>query len=630
MLSRLDLRSINKLSNFYKKLNIGEVISISFLCIIIPFLLTNYTLDPVLHPRFLAWSIFLLVSVIILISNRSPSLNDAIVIKKYHLLLVAFVVFSFISIIKAVNISEAIFDFMKNFCFLLSFLIFFNLFRKNDRFFEHVSVGMTVSGLITGGIVFFMIMKSLITDYDLQKTYEIFGFMGHKNQLSLALFLFIPFSVKLVFTRSIVAKVLGLVTTILLFASIIILHTRSVVIGLTASLIFVFILSVVYLFKKKKFSLNPSILLLVVLIISILFSVEWFTPYNFSSAFIDRFKTSFDVHDNIRIKIWGESLELFSGNVFLGTGGGNWKLTLPSVGITSLPSSSFSSTFFQRPHNDPIWILCENGLIGFFLFYGFIGFIFFSLLKTFLKQNEFSRRNNVLLMLFVLTGYFVASLFTFPKERIFHQVLLSFFLAYSCYITTGTGKFNGALKIAGKPVFTVLTLTLLTVSVVFAGYRVRGEHYTKRALYYRDGNQWQQVIKEINKGYSPFYTVDQTAIPLKFYSGVAKYSLKDYSAAINDFIRAKEHSPYNVHVLNNLGSTYFNTKKYSEAIQSYKELLTYYPSFSEAAANLAVAYIQNGKLDEAIELLQHDTIGADRKNEIINYLKSIGVALSTG
>jgi len=71
-------------------------------------------------------------------------------------------------------------------------------------------------------------------------------------------------------------------------------------------------------------------------------------------------------------------------------------------------------------------------------------------------------------------------------------------------------------------------------------------------------------------------------------------------------------------------------KKYSEAIQSYKELLTYYPSFSEAAANLAVAYIQNGKLDEAIELLQHDTIGADRKNEIINYLKSIGVALSTG
>ena len=627
------MRSINKLSNFYKKLSIDEVISISFLCIIIPFLFTNYTLDPVLHPRFLAWSIFLLVSVIILISNRSPSLNDAIVIKKYHLLLVAFVVFSFISIIKAVNISEAIFDFLKNFCFLFSFLMFFNLFRKNDRFFDHVSIGMTVSGLITGGIMFFMIMKSLITDYELQMTYEIFGFLGNKNQLSLALFLFIPFSIKLVFTRSIVAKVLGLVTTNLLLASIIILHTRSVVIGLTASLLFVFIISVVYLFKEKKFSLNPSILLLVVLIIGILFSVEWFTPYNFSSTFIDKFKTSFDIHSpsaDVRIKIWGESLGLFSGNVFLGVGGGNWKLTLPSAGITSLPSSSFGSTFLQRPHNDPIWILCENGLIGFLLFYGFIGFIFYSLLKTFFKPNELSPSINVPLMLFVLTGYFVASLFTFPKERIFHQVLLSFFLAYSCYITTGTGKFNGALKIAGKPVITVLTLTLLTVSVVFAGYRVQGEHYTKRALYYRDGKQWQQVIKEINKGYSPFYTVDQTAIPLKFYSGVAKYSLKDYSHAINDFIKAKEHSPYNVHVLNNLGSTYFNTKKYSEAIQSYKELLTYYPSFSEAAANLAVAYIQNGKLDEAIELLQHDTIGADRKNEIINYLKSIGVALSTG
>ena len=41
MRSRLDFRSINKLSNFYKKLSIDEVISILFLCIIIPFLFTN-------------------------------------------------------------------------------------------------------------------------------------------------------------------------------------------------------------------------------------------------------------------------------------------------------------------------------------------------------------------------------------------------------------------------------------------------------------------------------------------------------------------------------------------------------------------------------------------------------------
>ena len=83
MRNRLDLRSMNKLINFFKNLSIDEVISISFLCIIIPFLFTNYTLDPVLHPRFLAWSIFLLVSIIIiLISNRSFTLNDAIFIQK--------------------------------------------------------------------------------------------------------------------------------------------------------------------------------------------------------------------------------------------------------------------------------------------------------------------------------------------------------------------------------------------------------------------------------------------------------------------------------------------------------------------------------------------------------------------
>ena len=118
---------INYINNIDKGQKIGEIISIVFLCAIVPFLYTNYTIDPVLHPRFVAWTIFLIGSMsIYFICNRSDSLNDTLVIQKYHLLLVGFVIISLVSIFKAVNVSEATFDFLKNFCFLISFIIFFN------------------------------------------------------------------------------------------------------------------------------------------------------------------------------------------------------------------------------------------------------------------------------------------------------------------------------------------------------------------------------------------------------------------------------------------------------------------------------------------------------------------------
>ena len=167
----------------------------------------------------------------------------------------------------------------------------------------------------------------------------------------------------------------------------------------------------------------------------------------------------------------------------------------------------------------------------------------------------------------------------------------------------------------------------MVVSSVFGAYRVRGEYFTKRALHFRDNHQWIQVIKEINKAYSPLYTLDQTAIPLKFYSGVANYSLGNYSIAIDDLIIAKGKSPYNVHVLNNLGSSYFNNGQYPQAIESYIELLIYYPWFSEAITNLTIAYIKNEQIEEAVKLLENKIFNIERKNEIINYLKSINIEI---
>ena len=77
--------------------------------------------------------------------------------------------------------------------------------------------------------------------------------------------------------------------------------------------------------------------------------------------------------------------------------------------------------------------LVANGFIGFSVFYMFIGYIYYNLVRKCFQKINTNIRIDIILMLFVLTGYLVISLFSFPKERIFHQVFLSLFLAYSIY-----------------------------------------------------------------------------------------------------------------------------------------------------------------------------------------------------
>jgi tetratricopeptide (TPR) repeat protein len=103
--------------------------------------------------------------------------------------------------------------------------------------------------------------------------------------------------------------------------------------------------------------------------------------------------------------------------------------------------------------------------------------------------------------------------------------------------------------------------------------------------------------------------------------------LGDYNASVSVFLKAKKHSPYNKHILNNLGSAYFNIGKYQDAIDTYEELLFYYPNFRDAAANLTAAYIKNREVEKAVEVLKTRKLTARRRNELINYLKTMGVTL---
>ena len=64
-----------------------------------------------------------------------------------------------------------------------------------------------------------------------------------------------------------------------------------------------------------------------------------------------------------RLELWKASREMYLDHPLLGVGPGNWKLHYPAYGTQGTRASE-GELFFQRPHNDYIWVLTETGPLG--------------------------------------------------------------------------------------------------------------------------------------------------------------------------------------------------------------------------------------------------------------------------
>ena len=115
----------------------------------------------------------------------------------------------------------------------------------------------------------------------------------------------------------------------------------------------------------------------------------------------------------------------------------------------------------------------------------------------------------------------------------------------------------------------------------------------------RTVGDWQRVISEIDMAESPFYQLDPVGIPLAWYRGIGKYSLNNFQEAHEDFRRASQVHPYQIHVLNNMGTSFVNLGDYESAVRCYKRALDIWPRFEDARINLGVIYYHMGHYAEA-------------------------------
>jgi O-antigen ligase len=575
------------------------------LFLILPFLFTAKTLDPVLVPRFLFVSgTVLLWTIATLVRNEGPITRLSWEFMRPDVALLAtFVLIQLLSIAWAANVQEAAFEVCRAFTYLVLLILLKKLLAEDQSSWISLfkTVCMTALILSTIGIlqyfrIVFIWLPGNVIPY---------ATMANKNLLSSILLLSLPCAGVISLTAHRVWRVVSLLSIVLSLYTLCIGQTRSVWLALLAAILAGVVSNINVRIEAGQEYRRRLRRLAAVSALAFVASVGTMTSYHRADS--DHMLSGVNLSSasmNERFALWEKTLGMIADNPLLGVGAGNWKFEIPLYGTEGLPTSE-GSVFFQRPHNDYLWILSETGPLGLLAYIGFIGMIFLAALRLIRKTGDQRKRIVSTAMVFGVVAFAVVSFFSYPKERVAHMCYL---ILMSAVVFRGptprTVLRDSFLSRVWAKIWAVIAIAGLLCCIVIGVARLSAEIHAKKALLARENSQWRTVANEISSVNLNLVNVDPTSTPLEWYQGVAHFSLQQYDSALVDFRAAFEANPNHIHVLNNLGTCYEAMGEHDSAIAYYEKALRIIPDFEESLLNLAAAYYNAHLYDQAMETLQ--------------------------
>jgi len=288
----------------------------------------------------------------------------------------------------------------------------------------------------------------------------------------------------------------------------------------------------------------------------------------------------------------------------LGKGLAKWKIEVLKYGHEGL-SSEDNATFYQRPHNDYLWILSESGLIGFVLYLLLISLVLIKIYRFITGCIPQKERLFFIAVFTAFMAYLVYSFFSFPRERVVQNTIIT--LLFSSVLIFNFEYKNQKHISINRPLIFLITTGLIVLSVFATGFgvlRFNGEMRFKEALSAKAESNYELIIRTIDQAENPAYQMDPTSTPLSWYSGFAYYQLENLQLANQHFQDAFKLNPYHIHVLNNLASSFAGLKEYDSAIIYYERAVDIAPNFDESWFNMAAIYYNNKEYAKAYEALK--------------------------
>lgn len=563
-------------------------------------------IDANLAPRSVLLSVTVLVTFLALRKHLS-SIGQTV--DATPVAIAAFVLWSCVTGLFSVNKPEFLFQLSKDLLFFFVFLLVtFFLTRADSRYpkwFIQALVSVTLISLIAG-----IYQATRVQLFNRDASYAITSLHGHKNLFGS--FLFLSIVLQLYGMRHLDKrwKALSAFTVALALLMTMLLLSKAIWIALTVSACVYLLLQIIRrpFPKNKRFYLLSVLMSLVV--INLFFAMV--IPQLLLQGGADTRLTGKLIRgiDEERIRLWEKTYHIIGKYPLTGVGGGNWQIHFPDATLTGIWRAEDLNVSFQRPHNDLLWLLSEQGYIGFNLYMCFVLLILFGCVFSATRADRYEK-NRLCILAAAICGYLVISFCDFPRERIEHNVLVAgiFAVAYKESRRAGLMADVVISKSSGR----VLVMTAIAVSAMIftiAAARMRSEYFTRKMYDARHSGDSRGVVRWAEKAAGLFYSVDPTTVPVQWYSGNAFMETGQLGKALAAFREAYEAHPFNRNVLNDLASALVQTGDTAGAKAFYTEASRISPRFDDPKLNLAAIYIRQKKYDRAdscLKTLLHDS-----------------------
>lgn len=626
------------------KPEIRIILFLAALLIVTPVFHLNTAIDAALVPRFLCLSVVLILGVFLFFREISPT--KIATLAWFDACFLLWYLIAAVSLFWALNIAEGVFAVQRIFAALVVYLMLRFLLSKYDEKALRVILicNVAVTLLVLGSIFWQMSKSPTIFRLAYKEFTGITGFSAQRNLLCSFLFLTLIFNI--LFVRQLKQQTWRIACFGLIALQIFILllfQTRAVYVALVLSGLF-FIIG----FQRITSFFNTKKIIVSATAAAVLIGLVWARFYFYDDDF-GVYLQNFDVRKylgstsaNQRFKIWEQTILLIQEKPLTGVGAGNWEIFFPKNGIAELFPTD-KDIFFQRPHNDFLWVFSEKGVLGFLAYVGMFVVVFFVGFKS-LKNADTDTRLNIWILLSGLLGYIVIANLSFPLERIEHQIWLMLLFALlffygkngvepqlqpqsqknmqgnvgvRCLQNDNLYSFKLPFKIDAR-VLLLLALVGLSLNLVLGYHRYRGEKIMR--IVYRGSIPDAEKKRLITQAKSAFFTLDHVGFPLSWYTGIVANKQGKIPEAEAHFTEAYQLNPYNYKVLADLASTKGQLKDYEAAKKYLLEAHHINRNNQVVIFNLAVLYYNLNDRQAAIEWANKLTDTYPRKGELLQRL----------
>ncbi|MCH8554917.1 MAG: O-antigen ligase family protein, partial [Schleiferiaceae bacterium] len=518
-------------------LSITAILAQVFL-MLFPVIQVSGLYDGTFLPRFIYVQIGALI-LLVLLSYQLFKAKGKWVLTLPLLAYIGFYLAHWLSASNAINTTEATFGIIKTGGILLWTLTLAQGLVSGFITVKHLLRGVTtfagISALWAGG----QLLSTLAGGNFWEAIYDVYQPFGHKNLLSSALMLTLPFLMGHAAIADKTWSTVARIILVLVLVEIFVLRTRAAWLGTLgggATLLLILMLqknsSNLLSIKRISIALGAGVLLLVG-VVSLSGARESITnPGNLENRFW----------------FWENSVAMIQEHP-MGVGPGNWRAWFPKYGLEKADNNVQNGiTTINRPHNDYLWVASELGIFGvacFFILFITL-FIDFHRIRTKVSDED---AKVVLPIALGLVAYMLFSITDFPLERAAHQVLLGLLIAFIVFYSHQTNRAWVTVKVPAL-VVGIPGVALLLWGLPFSLERLSSSKAYMDVYQANERRDPNRIVQAVQSALSDAFNVDFYGNPLPYFSGLGNNALQKYPEAERDFLAALELHPYHIISLN--------------------------------------------------------------------------------